>query len=80
MHHHRLVSTMGGKHPGFLPVGESATAAKDATGRLQLKGVVFDMDGTLCTYSSNNHKTSQSDHISKKANRKTTCSAKCEQL
>ncbi|KAK4626187.1 hypothetical protein CLAFUW4_04617 [Fulvia fulva] len=48
MHHHRLVSTMSGKHPGFLPIAEGSTAGKDAAGRLHLGGIVFDMDGTLC--------------------------------
>ncbi|EME46009.1 hypothetical protein DOTSEDRAFT_22126 [Dothistroma septosporum NZE10] len=39
---------MSGKHPGFLPIAEGGTAAKDPNGRLHLKGIVFDMDGTLC--------------------------------
>lgn len=41
---------MSGKHPGFLPIAEGSTAGKDAAGRLHLGGIVFDMDGTLCTY------------------------------
>ncbi|CAK3946450.1 uncharacterized hydrolase YOR131C [Lecanosticta acicola] len=33
------------RHPGFAPIGK---ALGIGDGRMQLKGVVFDMDGTLC--------------------------------